>query len=122
LAKKSNNKKSFLTEILSRLETLKTDRDQALKYLELKNQKEVVERDLVFVRSADLEERCRIELREIEKLNKKEEEKIERLHQTEPTCSACVPKWVASIKKFREKGGNEQLFAAPGARELNEAN
>jgi chromosome segregation protein len=41
VGEKIEQQKIILTEILSRLETLKTDRDQALKYLELKNQKEV---------------------------------------------------------------------------------
>ncbi len=70
--------KIILTEILARLEVLKTDRDQALKYLELKKQKETVERDLVFVRAGELEARCAVELAEIEKLNKKEEESFEK--------------------------------------------
>jgi len=110
VGEKIEQQKIILTEILSRLEVLKTDRDQALKYLELKTQKEVVERDLVFVRSADLENRCAIELREIEKLNKKEEELVERLHQTEVNLLGLRTEMGRIDQEIREKGGNEQLL------------
>src|SRR5258708_4210587 len=43
VAEKIEHQKIILDEILKRLEVLRSDRDQALKYLELKTQKETVE-------------------------------------------------------------------------------
>jgi chromosome segregation protein len=102
--------KIILTEILARLEILKTDRDQALKYLELKKQKETVERDLVFVKAGDLENRCALELAEIEKLNKKEEELLEKLERTEFNLVSLRAQLGQIDQEIREKGGNEQLL------------
>lgn len=102
--------KIILTEILARLEVLKTDRDQALKYLDLKTQKETVERDLVFVRAADLENRCQAELAEIAKLNDREEKLVEKLEQTEVNLMGLRSELGRIEQEIREKGGNEQLL------------
>lgn len=110
VGEKIEQQKIILTEILARLEQLKTDRDQALKYLDLKTQKEAVERDLVFVRAADLENKCQVELREIEKLNKKEEGLLEKLEQTEINLVGLRSELGRIDQEIREKGGNEQLL------------
>ncbi|MBU6452098.1 MAG: chromosome segregation protein SMC [Cyanobacteria bacterium REEB67] len=110
VGEKIEQQKIILTEILARLEVLKTDRDQALKYLDLKTQKERVERDLVFVKSAELEHRCAIELAEIEKLNKKEEELLEKLERTEFNLVSLRAQLGQIDQEIREKGGNEQLL------------
>lgn len=102
--------KIILTEILARLEVLKTDRDQALKYLDLKTQKETVERDLVFVRAAELEEKASLELKEIEKLNSKEEALNEKLDKTEIALVSLRAELGRIEQEIREKGGNEQLL------------
>mgnify|MGYP000961319772 CR=1 FL=1 len=102
--------KIVLTEILARLEVLKTDRDQALKYLDLKTQKETVERDLVFVRAAELEEKAAAELKEIEKLNAKEESLNEKLDKTEVALVSLRAELGRIEQEIREKGGNEQLL------------
>ncbi|HNA72745.1 MAG TPA: AAA family ATPase, partial [Candidatus Obscuribacter sp.] len=102
--------KIILTEILARLEILKTDRDQALKYLDLKTQKETVERDLVFVRAAELEEKASLELKEIEKLNSKEEALNEKLDKTEVALVSLRAELGRIEQEIREKGGNEQLL------------
>lgn len=57
VAEKIEHQKIILAEVLIRLEVLKTDRDQALKYLDLKTQKEAVEKDLVFVRAQEVEQK-----------------------------------------------------------------
>jgi chromosome segregation protein len=110
VGEKIEQQKIILTEILARLEVLKTDRDQALKYLELKKQKETVERDLVFVKASDLENRCAVELAEIEKLNKKEEELLEKLEKTEYNLLSLRAQLGQIDQEIREKGGNEQLL------------
>ncbi|MBS1995575.1 MAG: chromosome segregation protein SMC [Cyanobacteria bacterium SZAS LIN-2] len=110
VGEKIEQQKIILTEILSRLEVLKTDRDQALKYLELKKQKETVERDLVFVKASDLENRCALELAEIEKLNKKEEDLLEKLEKTEYNLVSLRAQLGQIDQEIREKGGNEQLL------------
>jgi chromosome segregation protein len=99
-----------LQEILGRLEILKTDRDQALKYLDLKTQKETVERDLVFVRAQEIEEKATLELKEIEKLDLKEANLIERLEQSEKEIFALRAELGRIDQEIREKGGNEQLL------------
>jgi len=110
VAEKIELQKIILTEILARLEVLKTDRDQALKYLELKNQKESVEKDLIFVRAADLEERVAAELKEIEKLNVKEDNLGEKLERTEVAIMGLRSELGRIDQEIREKGGNEQLL------------
>lgn len=110
VGEKIDLQKIILTEILARLEVLKTDRDQALKYLDLKTEKETVERDLVFVRAAELEERAKQELAEIEKLNTKEDTLNEKLDKTEKSLFAMRSELGRIEQEIREKGGNEQLL------------
>ena len=68
-----DHQKIILAEIATRLELLQADRDVALKYLELKKQKERIERDLVFVRVKDVEGKVEAELKKLEKLDRKEQ-------------------------------------------------
>ncbi|MBN9394446.1 MAG: chromosome segregation protein SMC [Candidatus Melainabacteria bacterium] len=110
VTEKIDMQKIVLSEILVRLEQLKTDRDQALKYLDLKTQKETVERDLVFVRFQELTEKAQAELKEIEKLDLKETSLVERLEQSEVTIFGLRSELGRIDQEIREKGGNEQLL------------
>jgi chromosome segregation protein len=110
VAEKIDHQKIILEEILGRLETLKNDRDQALKYLELKSQKETVEKDLVFVRAQELQKKIDSEVAEIEKLNVKEQKLLEDLDQTEITLVSLRAEMVRIDQEIKEKGGNEQLL------------
>jgi chromosome segregation protein len=110
VAEKIEHQKIVLTEIMIRLEQLKTDRDQALKYLDLKSQKESVERDLIFVKCQELETKASNELKEIEKLNEKESELLERLDLAEKNLVALRAQMSQIDQEIREKGGNEQLL------------
>ncbi len=110
VAEKIDHQKIILEEILTRLETLKTDRDQALKYLELKSQKETVEKDLVFVRAKELQNKIDSEVAEIEKLNVKEQKLLEDLDQTEITLVSLRAEMARIDQEIKEKGGNEQLL------------
>ncbi|MBI1270943.1 chromosome segregation protein SMC [bacterium] len=107
---KIEHQKIVLTEIIARLEILRTDRDQALKYLELKNKKEEIERDLVFVRAQELEEKARKELEIIKSLDKKEEEIGDKLRKTEVNLLSLRSEMGRIEEEIREKGGNEQLL------------
>jgi chromosome segregation protein len=110
VAEKIEHQKIILAEILTRLEVLKTDRDQALKYLELKTQKEAVEKDLVFVRAQEVEQKTNLELAEIQKLNAKEEKLIEQVQAAEVALFQMRSEMGRIEQEIREKGGNEQLL------------
>lgn len=110
VGEKIETQKIILAEIIARLEILRTDRDQALKYLELKKQKETVERDLIFVRAADVDQRAQAELSEIEKLNAREQELCEKLEQAEINLVKLRSEIGRIDQEIREKGGNEQLL------------
>jgi chromosome segregation protein len=110
VGEKIEHQKIVLAEIMIRLEQLKADRDQALKYLDLKSQKESVERDLIFVKCQELETKASNELKEIEKLNEKETELLEKLDQAEKNLFALRAQMSQIDQEIREKGGNEQLL------------
>jgi chromosome segregation protein len=110
VAEKIDHQRIVLTEIIARLEVLRTDRDQALKYLDLKTKKETIERDLIFVRALELEERAKQELAEIERLEGKESELADKLHQTEINLLSLRSEMGKIDEEIKEKGGNEQLL------------
>lgn len=110
VAEKIDIERIRLVEIDGRLEILKADRDQALKYLELKEQKERIERDLAFTRVKDLETRSLNELKEIDKLNAKEEKLNEQREEAEKQLFALKAEMARLDQEIREKGGNEQLL------------
>ncbi|HEY9867954.1 MAG TPA: chromosome segregation protein SMC, partial [Candidatus Obscuribacterales bacterium] len=110
VAERIEHQKIVLSEIESRLEVLRADRDQALKYLELKTQKERIERDLIFVRVKEVEERAQAELRELEKLAKREESLIESMEKAEIELLTLRAELGRIEQDIREKGGNEQLL------------
>lgn len=110
VAEKIDHQRIVLIEIDGRLEVLQTDRDQALKYLELKTQKEKVERDLAFTRVKDLEQRTDIERKEIERLNQKEEKLLEAREKAEIDLFSLKAEMSRLDQEIREKGGNEQLL------------
>lgn len=110
VAEKIDHQRIVLVEIGGRLEILQADRDQALKYLELKDQKERAERDLAFTRVKELEARSVTELKEIEKLNAKEEKLCEAREQAELRVLELKAEMGRLDQEIREKGGNEQLL------------
>jgi chromosome segregation protein len=110
VAEKIDYQRIVLVEICGRLEILQTDRDQALKYLELKEQKERGERDLAFTRVKDLEAKSVLELKEIEKLNAKEEKLCEAREKAEAEALSLKSEMARLDQEIREKGGNEQLL------------
>lgn len=110
VAEKIDYQRIVLVEIGGRLEVLQADRDQALKYLELKDQKERIERDLAFTKVKDLETRSLNELKEIEKLNAREEKLNEQREKAELDLLALKSEMARIDQEIREKGGNEQLL------------
>ncbi|HEY9677628.1 MAG TPA: chromosome segregation protein SMC [Drouetiella sp.] len=110
VADKIETQRVILGEIMSRLEVLKNDRDQALKYLDLKTQKEAVEKDLVFVRAGEVEQKTNNELAAIEKLNVKEEKLNDELQKAEVALFEMRAEMGRIEQEIREKGGNEQLL------------
>jgi chromosome segregation protein len=107
---KIEHEKIVLAEIMARLEVLRADRDQALKYLDLKTQKESVEKDLIFVRAHDLQSKIDLEVQAIEKLNKRETELLVRLEETEVALVSLRAEMARIDQEIKEKGGNEQLL------------
>ncbi|HEY9777046.1 MAG TPA: chromosome segregation protein SMC [Planktothrix sp.] len=110
VGEKIEHQKIVLAEILIRLEQLKSDRDQALKYLDLKSQKEQVEKDLVFVKCQELETKAATELTEIQKLDEQEQKLLEKLDEAEKSLFALRAEMSQIDQEIREKGGNEQLL------------
>jgi chromosome segregation protein len=110
VAEKIDHERIRLVEIDGRLEILKADRDQALKYLDLKEQKERIERDLAFTKVKDLETRSFNELKEIDKLNSKEEKLNEQREKAELDLLSLKSEMGRLDQEIREKGGNEQLL------------
>lgn len=110
VAEKIDHQRIVLVEIDGRLEILQADRDQALKYLDLKEQKERIERDLAFTRVKDLETRSLNELKEIDKLNAKEEKMNEAREKAELELLELKSEMGRIDQEIREKGGNEQLL------------
>lgn len=107
---KIEHHKIVLTEILARLDILRADRDQALKYLDLKTKKEEIERDLIFVRAQELEEKVKKELEIISSLGEKEEKLSDKLHQIEIKLLSMRSEMGLIEEEIKEKGGNEQLL------------
>ena len=110
VAEKVEHQKIVLAEIMLRLDQLRSDRDQALKYLDLKTQKESVARDLIFVKCQELEQKSAHELKEIEKLDEKEAQLLEKLDLAEKNLFALRAQMSQIDQEIREKGGNEQLL------------
>lgn len=110
VGEKIERQKIVLSEIVARLEQLREDRDQALKYLALKEQREKIERDLMFVRVNELKARADDELAEIEKLNQEEKRLLEELDAAEVELMTLRSEMVRIEQEIREKGGNEQLL------------
>jgi chromosome segregation protein len=110
VAEKIDHQRIVLAEISTRLEQLQNDRDQALKYLELKSQKERIEKDLIFTRMKDFENKSANELAIIDKLNKEEEELLASQKQAEIDLLTLRSELGRIDQEIREKGGNEQLL------------
>jgi len=110
VTEKIDHQRIVLTEILDRLEILRTDRDQALKYLDLKTQKESVEKDLIFVKAQDLEKKISVEQNELVKLNQREVELNEKLEKSEVALFTLRAQMSQLDQEIKEKGGNEQLL------------
>jgi chromosome segregation protein len=110
VAEKIDHQRIVLAEIAIRLETLQADRDQALKYLALKEQKEKLERDLIYVRVRELETKHDAEMAAIEELNAREEKLKEESAEAELTLLAHKAELGRLDEEIREKGGNEQLL------------
>jgi len=110
VGEKIEHQRIILGEIAARLEVLKTDRDQALKYLNLKTQKEGVERDLIFARVKDVEARAQSERSEIDRLDKCEQALIAGLEEAEIELISLRAEMGRIDQEIREKGGNEQLL------------
>ncbi len=110
VADKIDRQRIVLTEIAARLEILQTDRDQALKYLDLKNHKEKLERELIYVRVKDLESKTEAANREIGELSAREEKLIALREEAELNLLACRAELGRLEEDIKEKGGHEQLL------------
>ena len=107
---KVENQKIIMAEIAVRLEQLRADRDQALKYLDLKTQKESVEKALVFVKAQEMELKVKGEHAELARLNTREAELGTLLEQVEIRL-LCLRSEIGRVdNEIRDKGGNEQLL------------
>ena len=109
-ATKIDEQKIIMAEIISRLDILRLDRDQALKYLELKDEKEAKEKELIFSRYQELEEKIEHEKTALEKVKAKEEELQEQLSQTEIGLLSLRAEMARIDQEIKEKGGNDQLL------------
>ena len=110
VAEKIDHQAIVLIEIASRIETLQADRDQALKYLDLKGQKEKVERELIYVRVKDLESKTEAENKELEKLKEREDKLIELREEAELDLLTYRAELGRLEEEIKEKGGNEQIL------------
>lgn len=110
VAEKIDHQAIVLVEIASRIETLQADRDQALKYLDLKGQKEKVERELIYVRVKDLEGKTEGENKELEKLKEREDKLIEQREEAELDLLTYRAELGRLEEEIKEKGGNEQIL------------
>ena len=110
VAEKIDVQRIVLAEIAVRLETLQTDRDQALKYLDLKGQKDKLERDLIYVRVKELETKHDAQLQEIGALDVKEEKLCEQRNESELTLLTYRSELGRLEEEIKDKGGNEQLL------------
>lgn len=110
VADKIDHQRIVLTEIATRLEILQADRDQALKYLDLKGQKEKVERELIYVRVKDLEAKTEAENKELDKLKEKEEKLLELREEAELNLLTFRAELGRLEEEIKEKGGNEQIL------------
>ena len=110
VAEKIDHQRIVVVEIDGRLLILQADRDQALKYLDLKEQKERVERDLIYTRVKDMETRSQVEMKEIQKLDEKEEKLGEEREKAELDLFTLKADMGRIDQEIREKGGNEQLL------------
>jgi chromosome segregation protein len=110
VGEKIDHQRIILAEIASRLELLQQDRDQALKYLDLKTQKEQIERDLMFVRVKETEAKVASELKRLEKFAKQEESLLESREKAEIDRLSLRSEMGRIDEEIREKGGHEQLL------------
>jgi chromosome segregation protein len=110
VSEKIEYQKIILSEILARLEILRADRDQALKYLDLKSQKESLEKDLIFVRAQDLENKIQVEASQLSRLDEKERELLEKLDESEKSLFAFRSEMSQLEQEIKDKGGNEQFL------------
>ncbi len=110
VAEKIDHQKIVLAEIATRLEVLQNDRDQALKYLDLKSQKEKLERDLIYVRVKELETKHEAKLAEIGELDDKED----KLRGERADAHNLLMEHKAELMRLedeiKDKGGNEQIL------------
>jgi chromosome segregation protein len=110
VAEKIDHQRIVLTEIATRLEILQADRDQALKYLDLKNQKEKLERELIYVRVKDLEGKTDLANRELDGLKEKEEKLIAQREEAELNLLTFRAEVGRLEEEIKEKGGHEALL------------
>ena len=110
VAERIEHQKIVLVEIDVRLTELENDRNQALKYLDLKKQKEHLERDLIYIRVRDTENGHVREQKEIERLDQKEEQLAESREKAEVELFRLRSEMGRIDEEIREKGGHEQLL------------
>lgn len=110
VAEKIDRQRIVLAEIATRLEILQGDRDQALKYLDLKAQKEKLERDLIYVRVKELESKNDAEQEQIKELDAREEKLTNEREEAELTLISYKAEMGRLDEEIQEKGGNEQLL------------
>ncbi len=110
VGEKIDHQRIILTEIAARILTLQTDRDQALKYLDLKKQKESIERDLVFIRVKEGEAKLSAELARLTSLNEREEHLLAVREKAEMDLFQLRSEMGRIDEEIRDKGGNEQIL------------
>lgn len=110
VAEKIDHQRIVLAEIATRLEVLQADRDQALKYLDLKSQKDKLERDLIYVRVKELESKTETENNWINELNAKEERLNTERAEAELRILTHKAEMGRLDEEIKDKGGNEQLL------------
>ncbi len=110
VTEKVDHQRIVLVEIVARLEQLRTDRDQALKYLDLKTKKEAIERDLIFVRAHELDLAVTEKRDIIVKFDERENFLASKLYETEVGLLTLRSEMGRIDEEIRDKGGNEQLL------------
>lgn len=110
VAEKIDHQRIVLAEIATRLEVLQADRDQALKYLDLKSQKDKLERDLIYVRVKDLESKTESVMNDIGELNDKEAKLQSDREEADVNLLTNRAEIARLDEEIRDKGGNEQLL------------
>ncbi len=109
VGEKTSHQKIIQAEIFTRLEGLEADKEHALKYLKFKEEKDKLEKDLVFAKANEIS--CALEQSEaaLNKVNEEEVENKAKLNEVEISIIETRSKLAELEQEIKRKGGLEQL-------------